>query len=226
MSAPVRFALVTGALLLPCWLLFPPAKAVAGCVFVLGLAGASFIDLRQMIIPDLFSIGLAAAGLALSAAVPALHGCGPFLLVNCARSAAAGLLGLGIGSAFVLWLGLIGEILLRREVLGFGDVKFVGAIGAFCGWQGAVFSIFGGALVGAIVLLAAAAWDTFAPGRPALRGFEGFMRLESPDGQQAARLGWTVRFPFGPMLACAAALYFLALHPWVDRFLAQYLLLF
>ena len=204
MSAPVRFALVTGALLLPCWLLFPPAKAVAGCVFVLGLAGASFIDLRQMIIPDLFSIGLAAAGLALSAAVPALHGCGPFLLVNCARSAAAGLLGLGIGSAFVLWLGLIGEILLRREVLGFGDVKFVGAI----------------------VLLAAAAWDTFAPGRPALRGFEGFMRLESPDGQQAARLGWTVRFPFGPMLACAAALYFLALHPWVDRFLAQYLLLF
>ena len=226
MRASALPAFVTAALLALCWILFPPAKAICGCVFMLGLAGASFIDLRQMIIPDLFSIGLAAAGLALSLAFPALHGFGPLVFAGGARSAAAALLGLAIGSAFVLWLGLIGEIFLRKEVLGFGDVKFVGAIGAFCGWQGAVFSIFGGALVGALVLLAAAAVDGFAPGRPALRGVEGFMRLESPDGQQAARVGWNVRFPFGPMLACAAALYFFALHPWVDRYLAQYLLLF
>ena len=220
MSASLFRVLFTGALLALCWLLFPPAKAACGCVLMLGLTGASFIDLRRLIIPDLLSIGLAAAGIALSFAVPALHGCGPFALFNGARSAAAALLGLAVGSAFILWLGLIGELLLKKEVLGFGDVKFVGAIGAFCGWQGAVFSIFGGALIGAIVLGAMAAW---APSTPLRAGR--FMRLESPDGQ-VARIGWKVQFPFGPMLAAAAALYFFALHPWVDGYFSTYLLLF
>ena len=37
--------------------------------------------------------------------------------------------------------------------MGFGDVKFVGAIGAFCGWQGAVFCLFGGSVIGVITAL-------------------------------------------------------------------------
>jgi len=63
--------------------------------------------------------------------------------------------GLAAGSALALWISLLGEWILEKEVLGFGDVKFLGAIGAFCGWQGAVFSVFGGAFVGAFALIAA-----------------------------------------------------------------------
>jgi leader peptidase (prepilin peptidase)/N-methyltransferase len=99
-------------------------------------------------------------------------------------------------------------------------VKFLGAIGAFCGWQGAVFSIFGGAAIGALVLLATAALR-LASGERTIPLFR------SPaTGEQNGRLAWGAHFPFGPMLAGAAALYFLILHPCVDRYLAQYLMLF
>lgn len=212
--------LLTGALFVACWLVFPPAKAVCGCIFVLGLIGATFIDLDHMIIPDLFTIGLAVIGVLLSLLVPALHQGGPLALANCARSAATALMGAALGSALVFWLGLLGELILRKEVLGFGDVKFLGAIGAFCGWQGALFSIFGGAAVGAIALVIASIHGRLVPNRSAQ-----LFRLESADGQ-SARVGWGVHFPFGPMLATAAGLYFFALHPWVDRYLARYLALF
>ncbi len=212
--------LLGGGVVLACWLLFPPAKAACGCIFVLGLIGASVIDLDHMIIPDFFTMGLALAGVLLSIAVPALHRMGPFGPEACVRSGAAALLGIGLGSALPLWFGLVGERVLQKEVLGFGDVKFLGAIGAFCGWQGAVFSLFGGAVVGAVALVLAALHERLAPGRPAR-----LLHLESADGQ-SARLGWGVHFPFGPMLAIAAGLYFLALHPWVDGYLARYQALF
>ncbi len=37
--------------------------------------------------------------------------------------------------------GVCSEIVLPREAMGLGDVKFMAAIGAFIGWQGAVFSL-------------------------------------------------------------------------------------
>jgi leader peptidase (prepilin peptidase)/N-methyltransferase len=212
-------ALLVGAVL-ACWACCPPGRAACGCVFLPALIVASFIDLDQMVIPDLFTIGLAFTGLALSAAVPSLHEPGAFSVFASVRSAAAAALGLAIGSSLLLWFGLAGEFILGREVIGFGDVKLLGAIGAFCGWQGAVCSVFGGAALGAIALALAALHGRIAGGRPAP-----WLRLESPDGA-AARVGWGVHFPFGPMLAAAAGLYFLALHPWVDRGLARYLALF
>jgi leader peptidase (prepilin peptidase) / N-methyltransferase len=216
----LNLELLTGGAFLACWLLFPPAKAFCGCVFLLGLIGASYIDFDHMVIPDLFTIGLALVGLALSATVPALHGTGHFSKLACLRSEAAGILGLAIGSSFGLWIGLIGEWILDKEILGFGDVKFLGAIGAFCGWQGAVFSVFGGAVVGLIALI----------GGELHRRYNGahsvqLFRLESSGGE-TGKLAWGAHFPFGPMLATAAGLYFLVLHPAVDRYLAQYLALF
>src|SRR5688572_26497096 len=117
-----------------------------------------------MIIPDVFTIGLGVMGVVLSALVPSLHGvAGDFFVIDSLRAAVISLQGLLIGSAVVLWIALLAETVLRKEAMGFGDVKFVGAIGAFCGWQGAVFAVFGGAVVGTV-------WFIFAKLIALLRG--------------------------------------------------------
>jgi leader peptidase (prepilin peptidase)/N-methyltransferase len=72
------------------------------------------------------------------------------------------------------------EIILPREAMGLGDVKFMGAIGAFIGWQGAVFSLavssFIGAAAGVVLIL---------------------MRKRA----------WSSRMPYGPYIALAAVIW-------------------
>ena len=104
---------------------------------------ATFIDLDHMVIPDAFTIWLGAAGIVLSFAVPSLHGRQDDLfLVASVRSGLDGISGLLVGSGLVLWIALLAEAVLKKEAMGFGDVKFVGAIGAFAGWPGAMFAVF------------------------------------------------------------------------------------
>lgn len=213
--------LLTGALFLACWLRFPPTVAVCGWVFLASLICGTFIDLDHMIIPDGFTIGLALEGIVLSALVPALHGQHSGLFaIDCLRSVTASLIGLVAGSGIVLWIALIAEAVLKKEAMGFGDVKFVGAIGTFCGWHGAVFSVFGGAAFGTLWLAAALAWQKLSGSRSA-----GAPRAETPDGQPA-EIGLGVHVPFGPMLAVAGAVYFLFLRGWVDAWFANVSALF
>jgi len=160
---------LTAALFLACWFRFAeisPGKAVCGMLFVSILICATFIDLDHMIIPDVFTIWFGLIGVALSVAVPALHGqmTGDFS-VDSVQSLIVSTKGLFIGSALVLWIAFLAEHILRKEAMGFGDVKFVGMIGAFCGWQGAVCSIFGGAMVGTLWFILALVWQKIS-GRP------------------------------------------------------------
>lgn len=208
--------LLTALLFVACWLLFPPAKALCGMVFLSLLIGATFIDLDHMIIPDGFTIGGAMIGLTLSLLVPALHGqAGDLWIVDSLRAGTASVQGMLIGSGLVLWIALVAEAVLKKEAMGFGDVKFVGAIGAFCGWQGAVFAMFGGAIVGTLWFAVALLWQKFS-GRPAPVA----PKAETPEGE-AAPLGFGVHVPFGPMLAIAGALYFLFFERWVAAYFEQ-----
>jgi leader peptidase (prepilin peptidase) / N-methyltransferase len=213
--------LLTALLFSACWCLFPPAVAVCGWIFLSCLVAATFIDLDHFIIPDVFTLGLGIAGVLLSFGVPALHvEPSGFFLGDSLRAGVASLLGLLVGSGLVLWIALLAEAVLKKEAMGFGDVKFVGAIGAFCGWQGATFSVFGGALVGTLWFAVAWTWQKLSgkasPVAPP---------SETPEGEPTA-LAFGAHVPFGPMLAIAGALYFLYFHAWVAAWLAEVSVLF
>jgi leader peptidase (prepilin peptidase) / N-methyltransferase len=72
------------------------------------------------------------------------------------------------------------EIVLPREAMGLGDVKFMGAIGAFIGWQGVMFSLMLSSMIGAVVGVTLIA-----------------MR----------RREWSSRMPYGPYIALAATIW-------------------
>ena len=209
--------LLTAALFLACWLHFPPAKAICGMIFVSGLVAATFIDLDHLIIPDAFTLGGGVLGVMLSFFVPSLHGhTNDIFLIDAMRSGIDSLQGLLVGSGLVLWIALLAETVLKKEAMGFGDVKFAGAIGAFCGWQGAVFALFGGAIVGVVWVSVALAWQKLS-GRTAPIA----PKTETPEGE-AAPIGFGVHVPFGPMLAVAAALYFLFFQPAITAWFAEF----
>jgi leader peptidase (prepilin peptidase)/N-methyltransferase len=226
--------LLTAALFLWCWLRFAPespGKAICGMLFVSILICATFIDLDHMIIPDVFTIWAGVVGVVLSFFVPMLHGRShEFAIIASFRSGTDSLLGLFVGSGLVLWIALLAEEILKKEAMGFGDVKFVGAIGAFCGWQGAVCSIFGGALVGTVWFVIALIWQkVFPPKKTDIVAAEAAPAAPKPtsvegspdDAQESAPLGFGVHVPFGPMLAIGALLYFLVADRWIAAYFAE-----
>jgi leader peptidase (prepilin peptidase)/N-methyltransferase len=99
----------------------------------------------------------------------------------------------------IYWIATIGEIILKKPAMGEGDVKFLAAIGAFTGWQGALFALFGGAFIGTIIIL------------PYLL----MQQLTKPKEPKLQEL------PFGPFLALGAVVYFLWLNNFVDAYFAQ-----
>jgi leader peptidase (prepilin peptidase)/N-methyltransferase len=213
--------LLTAFLFLACWLMFPAGKAVGGAVLCSIVICALFIDVDHMIIPDVFTVGGAAAGLLLSLLLPSLHGeAHDFFAVASLRAGREAVLGLCVGSSLVLWIALWAEAILKKEAMGFGDVKFLGAIGAFVGWKGAVFGMFGGATLGCVWFIAAMLWQK-ATGRASPVP----LPAETPEGQPAA-LGFGVHVPFGPMLGVAALIYFFVAHRWVDAYFAELSALF
>ena len=217
---------LTGSVFAYCFLHYGanlyPEKAFVAALFARLLIGAAFTDLESFIIPDRFSIGGALLGVFLAFSFPALRlGWELGGAVEHWRSGFDALLGMLVGSASLYWIGVLAGKALKRDALGEGDVKLLGCIGAFCGWQGALFSIFGGALVGTVILLPMLLLpgkpdpDAKAPVDKEARGDD------APAGDQPTRIGWGVEVPFGPFLAAAALLYHLGLHAPVDAWFDQ-----
>lgn len=196
--------LLTALAFVLCWLRLEPASACAMMLFTSLLMVAFWVDYDHLIIPDSCTIGGALLGLWLSFFIPSLHGIGSsgLWLTRGTQSVSLALMGLFIGSGLLLWIAILAELALKKEAIGFGDVKLMGCIGAFCGWKGAVFSIFGGALLGTLSILSlyTARWILYRVGHS-----------KTAPGS----LDRQAQIPFGPFLAVAAWVYALFLAPWM-----------
>lgn len=198
--------LLTALLFLAAWVTHSPLKAAALMVMISMLLCATFIDFDHMEIPNRFSVGLAIVGFAFSVMIPELHLANPDAYAFATfQSGYVSVIGTLVGSGTILWIGLIAETILRKEAMGFGDVKLLGGIGAFLGWQGALFSIFGGAAIGSVGILI---WAIIR------KLFN--QKSENDDGSLIGR-----QVPFGPMLASGALLYALLMESSVDSYFAQ-----
>lgn len=152
-----------------------PSVMVVMWLVVFGFELGTFIDIDWYILPDSVTIGGMVLGLAVSPLLPQLHGTDDWLLALL-RS----VIGLCTGFGILYLVAVLGKLAYKKEAMGFGDVKLLGAVGALFGWKGALFTLFGGAFLGSII-------GVFLI-------FRGKRELQG-------------RIPFGPFLAAAALLW-------------------
>ena len=126
--------LLTGVLYMLLWFKFGfsiPFAVYAALTST--LLTVALIDYDHKIIPNTITLPGMAIGLGLSVWVLPL-------------TPLASLLGILLGGAFFYLIALV-----SRGGMGGGDIKLIAMIGAFLGWQGALFTIFSGALLGSLV---------------------------------------------------------------------------
>ena len=128
-----------GALWLAAMLGYGPSlRFVAAAVFGTILLGIAVTDARHYLIPDEYNwVGLV-LGLGLSLA----GGVAGFL---------HGVLGAAVGFGVLYAVGLAGRWLLKEDAMGGGDIKMMAMVGSFVGWQGALLTVFAGAVFGSLV---------------------------------------------------------------------------
>lgn len=64
------------------------------------------------------------------------------------------IIGAIVGGGLLYFIGVVGELIFKKEAMGFGDVKFMAMFGSFLGWQTAVISFLAACFVGSIIGIA------------------------------------------------------------------------
>lgn len=144
-----------------------PFYAAPGMIALWLLLQIGMADKKYMVIPDQFVIALAVTA----------FGFIPFHV-----SWKLQLFGALVGGGSVLLMGIIGKLVFRKEVMGFGDVKLFAAIGLLTGLEGTV-----------IILILTVFSSAFVFGVGLLTG-----KLSAEEEQ-----------PLGPFITAAAALFIL-----------------
>ena len=169
----------------------PTFTAVRVAAFGTIMLGIAITDARHYVIPDGFTVfGL--LFVLVTAMVSSLRGeVTPFATPWDA------LVGACAGAGAIAIVGWLGEVVLKKEAMGFGDVTLMAVVGAALGPGRSLLVIFLGAAVGAITFLLV----VYPIVR--LRGARGEAQMELPlEARQVAM----PQVPFGVFLAPAAVL--------------------
>ena len=181
--------LLTAVVFVLIWLTYGwDARTLVYAFMAGGLILGTFVDFEHMILPDRVTIGGMIVGPVLSFLVPTMHG-------TSVRLDALISSGIGLISGFgLLWLvARLGKLAFKKDAMGFGDVKLLGAIGAFLGWKAVLFTVMFSSLIGSVV---------------------GVALIASRNKQ------WQSRIPYGPYLALAALVWILWGQTWWEMYIA------
>lgn len=112
---------------------------------VLLAISCSWIDAKFRIIPDALTWPAVFYGILLHGLMPS--SCG---MTTAVSGAVYALLSALLPGAFLAIFSLAGKKMTGKDVLGWGDVKFIAACGALLGFPGALFVLLGGSLSGTV----------------------------------------------------------------------------
>ena len=176
--------LLTAILFTWIWLKYPMMtdggydfRCLAYMLLAFGLILGSAIDIDDMWIPDRCTIGGMIAGPVLSFLIPSM-----FETDSHVGALIQSLIGLAVGFGLLWSVSFFGKMILKKDAMGFGDVKLMGALGAFFGFSSVLFIVFVSSLLGSIIGVTLIA-----------------------VGQKE----WQSRIPFGPYIALAALIWML-----------------
>jgi leader peptidase (prepilin peptidase)/N-methyltransferase len=141
--------IIIGAVWLACYLRFGMTfTALRMAVIITVLIGIAVTDLKRYLIPDGFTVfGL--IWVMVTAIVALFLGEDAYF-----ANAYQALLGACVGAGAIAIAGWLGELAMKKEAMGFGDVTLMAMVGAAVGPDRALMTIFVGALIGAVVFLA------------------------------------------------------------------------
>lgn len=182
----------------------PTFTALRVAVFATIMLGIAVTDFKHYLIPDGFTVsGL--IFLLVTSIVSVFRGePSPFALPYEA------LIGACAGAGAVAIVGWLGEVVLKREAMGFGDVTLMAVVGAAVGPARSLLVLFIGAALGAVTFVGVVYPVVRLRGAP--RGEQIDLEL---GGSQAA----LPEVPFGVFLAPAAVFVLI----WGDALLSWYL---
>ena len=130
--------LATGLLFALTWLRFGfSLELVRGCFLIFLVLSTSLTDIREGVIPNplTYVFGLLGILTALQYGVPGLY-----------RS----LLGITLGIVVLGIIALFGRIVFRKPAMGEGDIKLIGAVGAYLEGDGVLLALYIAVIVGGI----------------------------------------------------------------------------
>ena len=121
---------------------FPMAQAIAWYIFTAALIAVFFIDLDHKIIPNAISLPGLPLGLLANMYI---------FSSRWSEGLVSGALGILLGGGTLLLVAGGYYLITKREGMGMGDPKLLAMIGAFCGWQGVIFTMLISSMVGTVV---------------------------------------------------------------------------
>ena len=181
--------------------------ALAEFGFAAMLLALSFIDLDTWLLPHVMTVPLLVAGVGLSA-----------LGLTAAPSFLASLAGAAAGWLSFAAVSVIGEKVLKKEALGFGDVWLLGGIGGWVGVGGLLPVVLLASVQGTVIGLGLILSGRGQPG-PVPESGPGPAAVQQEGASPVADADWVPprnAVPFGPFLA-AGALEWLWLQGWLAQ---------